>query len=219
MANSMISSDEFNQFKSISAKKKIDSMELYLIGSNGYTYNMKEVGARVFGDENYSYTVSLIHRCHNFAGQNGGKYRNGCKFEQSTGYRVTRKDIEAFVKKYPNGTFNNGVTFEDFLRTRITAGNSTAKASAGLRSQSRTTRSKQVTSQHNANQYNTQYSGNYSGDEMPPEKLKMLMIGFGSIGVLILMVLFFTGGLFKHWLISLIVLFFTIGAFSSVKQL
>ncbi|MCI8659021.1 MAG: hypothetical protein HFG54_02065 [Lachnospiraceae bacterium] len=216
MANGMISNDELNQFRSISMKKKIDSMELYLIGSGIFKYNMQEVGARIFGDENYSFTVSLIHRCYNFSGQNGGKYKNGCKFEQSTGYRVTRKDIEAFVKKYPNGTFHNGVTFEDFLRTRINARNSTAKESAGPRTQSKTTQGNRAASQCDVNPYKFE---NDSGDQMTTEKLKMYMIGFGSIGVLILIVLFFTGGLFRHWLISLIVLLMTIGAFSSVKQL
>lgn len=60
MASNMITSDELAQFKSLAVKKKIDSMELYLIGANGYKYNMQEVGARVFGDENYSYTVCFL---------------------------------------------------------------------------------------------------------------------------------------------------------------
>lgn len=165
----MITSDELAQFKSLAVKKKVDSMELYLIGANGYKYNMQEVGARVFGDENYSYTVSLIHRCYNFAGQNGGKYRNGCKFEQTYGYRVTRKDIEAFVKKYPNGTFSNGVTFEDFLRTRV---NSSQKSTSPKPSQNQrqgVPRYNRQVQRMPQQQYNYQNS-KYSNDPMVGKK-------------------------------------------------
>ena len=52
-------------------------MEAYLIGINGHKYKMKEVGARVFGDENYSFTVSLIHRCYNFRGKMAGNIAMG----------------------------------------------------------------------------------------------------------------------------------------------
>lgn len=223
MAGNVITSDELAQFKSLAVKKKVDSMELYLIGSNGYKYNMQEVGARVFGDENYSYTVSLIHRCYNFSGQNGGKYRNGCNFEQTTGYRVTRSDIEAFVKKYPNGTYNNGVTFEDFLKTRVKSGSTQPRNTSTTKNIQRTTTRKKGTSQKTANSFYSQQNyyipQNNGGNEIPPERLKILMLGLGCLGVLVLMILLLTGGLFRHWIISLIVLFFTVGAFSAIKQL
>lgn len=119
MDNKEISDVEWSQFNSIPKKQKIDCMEAYLIGKDGKVYrNMQSVGALVFGNEN-SFTVSLVHRCYNFSQQNGGRYKNGCKFEQTYGYRVTRRDIEAFVNKYPHGTFNQGITFEDFLMTRL----------------------------------------------------------------------------------------------------
>lgn len=130
MANNYITDDELHQFKNLPVKKKIDSMEAYLIGVNGVRYNMQEVGLLVFGNENYSYTVSLIHRCYNFSGQNGAKYKNGCKFEKIYGYRVSRRDIEAFVKKYPNGTYDKGITFEDFLKSRVNAANKSSSVSA-----------------------------------------------------------------------------------------
>ena len=114
-----ITEDELRQFKSVPVDKKVVCMALYLIGSPTRRYNMQEVACRVFGQENYSFTVSLIHRCYNFSGNNGGRYRNGCSFEQTYGYRVTPKDIEAFVKQYPGGTFDKGITFEDFLLARI----------------------------------------------------------------------------------------------------
>lgn len=186
-----ITSDELVQFKNLSVKKKIDNMELYLIGSNGYKYNMQEVGERVFGDENYSYTVSLIHRCYNFAGQNGGKYRNGCKFEQTYGYRVSRKDIEAFIKKYPNGTFDNGVTFEDFLRTRV---------------------NKAVPKQQLDNQ-NIGYD-----DSLLDKESRKILLAVGSFGIGILLIMFLSGNLFRHWIIALIILIITIGAFRSTKE-
>lgn len=205
MTGNMITSEEFAQFKSLAFKKKVDSMAYYLIGENGYRYNMQEVGKRVFGDQNYSYTVSLIHRCYNFSGQNGGKYRNGCNFEQAYGYRVTKKDIEAFVKKYPNGTFNNGVTFEDFLRTRV---NSAQRVSPQMQSAPRP----------NQQQYNYQDPG-YNNDPMATLKLKALMAVFGCIGAVILIIMLLSGNLFRHWIISLIILFFTIGAFASIKEI
>lgn len=218
-SGNMITSDELAQFKSLAVKKKVDSMELYLIGANGYKYNMQEVGARVFGDENYSYTVSLIHRCYNFAGQNGGKYRNGCKFEQTYGYRVSRKDIEAFVKKYPNGTFNNGVTFEDFLRTRV---NSAQKASAPKAPSKQQRQS--VPRQNNQvqrmpqQQFNYQNTG-YNNDPMMDKKFRGIMIAVGSIGAGILLIMLLSGNLFRHWIIALIILFITIGAFGSTKEM
>lgn len=119
MSNNIISNEEFYQIKGLDVQKIIDSMEAYLIGYNGYKYNMHEVGKMVFGHENYSFTVSLIHRCYNFFGKNSGKYTPKCAFERKYGYRVTRNDIEAFVVTYPNGTFNLGITFEDFLINRV----------------------------------------------------------------------------------------------------
>lgn len=201
----MITNDEFRQFKSLATKKKVDSMELYLIGANGCRFNMQEVGAKVFGDDNYSYTVSMIHRCYNFSGQNSGKYRNGCKFEQMYGYRVSRKDIEAFVKKYPNGTFNNGVTFEDFLRTRL---NNTQKFTQQVFSG----QPEQVKQQYNYQK------NNYIDDPDVNRQLKGIMVFILSVGTLILLIMFFSGNLFKHWIVSLIVLFFTIEAFVILKD-
>ena len=217
-SGNIITSDELAQFKSLAVKKKVDSMELYLIGANGYKYNMQEVGARVFGDENYSYTVSLIHRCYNFAGQNGGKYRNGCKFEQTYGYRVTRKDIEAFVKKYPNGAFNNGITFEDFLRTRVNSSQkSTSTKPAQNQRQSAPRQNRQV-QRMPQQQYNYQNSG-YSNDPMMDKKFRGIMIAVGSVGAGILLIMLLSGNLFRHWIIALIILFITLGAFGSTKEM
>lgn len=218
MASNIITSDELNQFKSLAVKKKVDSMELYLIGVNGYKYNMQEVGARVFGDENYSYTVSLIHRCYNFAGQNGGKYRNGCKFEQTYGYRVTRNDIEAFVKKYPNGTFNNGVTFEDFLRTRVNSAQKTNTQKSAPKRRQTSPRQKQQVQRMPQQQYTYQNTG-YSNDPMMDKKFKGIMIAVGSVGAGILLIMLLSGNLFRHWIIALIILFFTIGAFGSTQEM
>ena len=112
--NNIISPDELKTFKSLGQKKIVDCMELYLIEG----YNMSQVGNLVFGKENYSYTVSLIHRIYGFSDRNSGLYRNGCSFERNYSYRVTRQDIEAFVKKYPEGTYSKGIRLEDFLITR-----------------------------------------------------------------------------------------------------
>jgi len=191
MANNFITEDELNQFRHISFKKKVDSMEAYLIGMNGCKYNMQEVGERVFGGTNYSYTVSLIHRCYNFTGQNGAKYRNGCKFEQTYGYRVTRKDIEAFVKKYPNGTFEIGINFEDFLRTRV---NNAKKQNSQMRSQPASNIS--ISQNSMTNNFSTE-------GEFADGKMRVYGFYMGLIGIVVLMILLFTGNLIKHWFISL----------------
>lgn len=110
-----LSEEEKKTLKSISLAKRIEVMSDYLLGINGAIYNMKDLGVRHFGDENYSWYVSLITRAYNFQGKNGGRYRAGCAFERKYQYQVTKKDIEAFVKAYPNGSFNSGVEFEEFL--------------------------------------------------------------------------------------------------------
>lgn len=114
-----MSADEFNSFQRIPYKTRIDCMTLYLIGDNGRTFNMQDIGEMVFGDKNASFTVSLIHRMYNFEGKNGGKYKNGCKFEKTYGYRITRQDIERFVYAYPNGCKDSSVTFEQFLISNL----------------------------------------------------------------------------------------------------
>lgn len=115
MVNNTISQDEFNVFMGISNETKVKVMELYLIDG----YNMNDVGYEVFGKDDRSFTVSLIHRFYNFSGRNGGKYRKGCKFQLEHNYIVSKKDIEEFIKRYPRGTFGNGITFEDFLIEKI----------------------------------------------------------------------------------------------------
>lgn len=208
MASNIITGDELSQFRSLSVKKKVDCMELYLIGSNGYKYNMQEVGERVFGNVNYSYTVSMIHRCYNFAGQNSGKYRNGCNFEKTYGYRVTRKDIEAFVRKYPNGTFNNGVTFENFLRARVNNVKKTTQKSVQKRQTM--VRKKQYNSKTN----------NYANFDRftEEEQVKMVMLATGGMAALILVIMFLSGKLLEHWGIALILFLYMAGAFGACKR-
>lgn len=194
MSANMTKRDEFSQFKNLSAKKKVDSMELYLIGCNGYKYNMQEVGERVFGNENYSYTVSLIHRYYNFSGQNGGRYREGCSFERTYGYRVTRKDIEAFVRKYPNGTVDKGVTFEDFLITRVKNAKSPAQK-----------RPKQTSAPVPEDFVSVHRSLDRSS--------KGISITIGSICGLVLLLLLMTGNLWEYRIISGIALLIMYFAF------
>ncbi|AGC68854.1 hypothetical protein Cst_c18770 [Thermoclostridium stercorarium subsp. stercorarium DSM 8532] len=203
MMNNKITEEEFYQFKKLPVQKKIDSMEAYLIGINGRRYNMEEVGGMVFGEENYSFKVSLIHRCYNFFGQNSGKYAPGCNFERNYGYRVTRKDIEDFVNTYPNGTFDIGITFEDFLKTRI----------AGAGTQETNSRPFQGS---NFSQFDIPDGNALNSRDNPGYNMQAssLFIGIGFIGVLVLLILLFTGNLFKHWFISLFILLMTIGAFN-----
>lgn len=215
MVSNEITSDELNQFRSLPFKKKADSMELYLIGDGG-RYNMQEVATRVFGHENYSFTVSLIHRCYNFSGQNGGRYCNGCAFEKKYGYRVTRKDIEAFLKKYPSGTYSRGITFEDFLKTRInSSSNKTVTPTASFQRQPAQTTS-YSTPQTYYNNIQTPWNGGGISQQEEPNRKAIIV---GSIGIGILLVMLLSGNLFEHWIISIIILIITIVSFYLSKKI
>lgn len=107
-----ISKDEIQQFNYIPKETVVDCMELYLI----YGYNMQQVQEQVFGDTSGSaHRVSLIHRCYNFSNRNGGRYGRDGAFTRTYGREVTRSDIEAFVYTYPGGTYDIGITFDEFL--------------------------------------------------------------------------------------------------------
>ena len=216
MASNYISDDEMNQFRSIPFKRKADCMEAYLIGRNGRRYNMQEVGALVFGDQNYSFTVSLIHRCYNFSGQNSALYRNGCRFEQTYGYRVTRKDIEAFLKQYPNGTFQTGVTFEQFLKSRVNSGN---RAAGRATAQTVNRPDRPAARPQSGKRPPANSPSMYDSEPMDREKMRRWLIAVGSIGALVLLMLLVTGGLLRYWVISIIVFLLTLGAFSMVKEM
>lgn len=224
MNKNIITNDELNQFRHISLKNKIDSMQLYLIGKNGYKFNMQDVGYKVFSDPNYSYTVSLIHRCYNFSGQNSGKYRDGCKFEQRYGYRVSRKDIEAFIKKYPNGTFNSNITFEDFLITRINNNSYSVNTSSHLEEDFLTKRTnnnsyaklqRQLNSNH---QKQDNYTSSNSEDEFDPQQLKWFALLTFLTGATALIFMFIKGTLFDNWIISILIFLCTYGSLSLLKK-
>lgn len=216
MARNIISEDELVQLRNIPISRRVDCMALYLLGSGGYYYNMQEVGAKIFGDVNYSYTVSLIHRCYNFSGQNSGRYCNGCKFEQTYGYRVSRNDIEAFVKTYPNGTFSNGITFEEFLIARAES----ARKARASQMQGMPQIQPQQYNYQNVNYQNTNYQNmNYSNQSRPIEDKGVMLFMYicGVIGIIILCIMLFTGNLFKHWVISLIIAFLVWSIFTANK--
>lgn len=198
MAEDRISNDELMQFKNIPFSKKVDCMELYLLGDGQYRYNMEDVGRKILNDKNGSFTVSLIHRCYNFSGKNSRKYREGCKFEQTYGYRVTRRDIEDFVRTYPNGTFQTGITFEDFLKTRIgRAPQNTAESDSEY----------WASDELDLSDYSSKKSS--SNDDEDALGAGLLVI----ISIIVLIILFRTGGLFKHWIISLICVIMLVGVF------
>jgi hypothetical protein len=89
-------------------------MEAYLIRG----MKMNEV-AKLFFNSDYSFDVSLIHRCYNFSDRNSGRYSANSNFVRKYGYRVTKRDIEEFINIYPDGTFKQGITFDDFLLKKI----------------------------------------------------------------------------------------------------
>lgn len=67
-------------------------------------------------------------------------------------------------------------------------------------------------------QYNYQNLG-YSNDPMMDKKSRGVMITVGSVGAGILLIMFLSGNLFRHWIIALIILFITLGAFGSTKEM
>lgn len=117
MGNELTEND-IQSFRQINEQDKIRCMEAYLINHVG---TMQDVGERIFYDRNASFTVSLIHRAYNFSQRNGGRYKNGCAFERKYNYHVSTADIEAFVRKYPNGCWQNEYSFEQFLIERATS--------------------------------------------------------------------------------------------------
>ena len=157
-----------------------------------------EIGRKILNDKNGSFTVSLIHRCYNFSGKNSRKYREVCKFEQTYGYRVTRRDIEDFVRTYPNGTFQTGITFEDFLKTRIgRAPQNTAESDSEY----------WAPDELDLSDYSSKKRS--SNDEEDALGAGLLVI----VSIIVLIILFRTGGLFKHWIISLICVIMLVGVF------
>lgn len=119
--------NDWNEFTRHNSKEKINVMCRYLL-INGA--NMKIVGTDVYGDKNGAYTVSMIHRCYNLGGENGGRYAPSSKFCREYG-EVLPEDIEEFVYKYPNGiTHTNqvgtGIELEEFLKEKTAQRNSYA---------------------------------------------------------------------------------------------
>ena len=227
--NNYITDDELNTFRSLSLKDKVDCMEAYLIGVNGRKMNMAEVGSYVFGNENYSYTVSLIHRCYNFSGQNGGKYRNGCQFEKNHGHRVNRLDIETFIRTYPNGTYDNGITFDQFLLLRVKGvGNAAPEIQNPYPRASRP--AARVSRQTNANggNYSRNQGGNYNrsqgsnrqgrGQRSNGADSPIVLTIMAVISIIILIGMLLSGNLFKHWMISLFLFLVAFGSVSSLKK-
>ncbi len=111
------SAEEQYQFDRTPKKRIVDCMAAYLLGWEGNPRpTMEDVAKRIVpGTPNYAFYVSMFHRFYNFSDRNGGRYRPGCKFEQTLGRQITRADIEAFVRTYPHGTRDTGITFEEFL--------------------------------------------------------------------------------------------------------
>ena len=109
-----ISESELQQFRSFDPALKANVMEAYLIRG----MKMNEV-AKLFFNSDYSFDVSLIHRCYNFSDRNSGRYSANSNFVRKYGYRVTKRDIEEFINIYPDGTFKQGITFDDFLLKKI----------------------------------------------------------------------------------------------------
>ena len=194
MAN--VTMNDINSFQYVSRKQKVDAMTLYLIGDNGVVYNMQEVEGIVFG-RGTSQTVSMIHRCYNFSDRNGGRYRNGCWFEQQYGYRVTRADIEAFVKKYPNGTYQNGVTFDEFLLSRVQTAQSKPAKQSGSNRQSRA-----------GNPVAAQEAG--LGEEM--NDAESVKVGFivALVSGVVLFILINIGLAEKWWILSIVAMLFLV---------
>ena len=114
MLRSKMTHEQVQQYWSLEHKnreKVIDCLTLFLVGQNGYCFNLREVAATVYGNPNDEYNVWLILRAFNFSEQDSGRYRNGYR-----GREVNRRTFEAYVDEFSDGTFLNGDLFEDFLK-------------------------------------------------------------------------------------------------------
>lgn len=95
-------------FNTINRNQKVQALYNYLyVGQN-----MQEVAKYVFNDSSShaSQRVSVITRCYGFSNRNSGIFRKYDDLEMS--------DIEAFVKKYPNGC-ESDMVMRDFIEKRM----------------------------------------------------------------------------------------------------
>ena len=103
---------EWKTFDSKSFQERAEVMYLYLVEG----HNM-EVTADIYYRNNnpqYSKHVSLITRCYNFSGRNKGVF-SGNRF----GDLVTKDDILAFVKEYPDGIESESSMIAGFSPTAL----------------------------------------------------------------------------------------------------
>ncbi len=157
-----ISESELQQFKAFDPALKANVMEAYLIRG----MKMKEV-AKLFLNSDYSFAVSLIHRCYNFSDKNSGRYSANSRFERKYGYRVTKRDIEEFINMYPDGTSEQGITFDDFLLKKI-ARMKKANHNQNIKTRTRYQPSKQYPQDSffaNEGSFETNYAGNQAGNQ------------------------------------------------------
>jgi hypothetical protein len=157
-----ISESELQQFRAFDPTLKANVMEAYLIRG----MKMNEV-AKLFLNSNYSFAVSLIHRCYNFSDKNSGRYSANSHFVRKYGYRVTKRDIEEFINMYPDGTFKQGITFDDFLLKKI-ARMKKANHNQNINTHTQYQPSKQYPQDSffaNEGTFETNYAGNQAGNQ------------------------------------------------------
>lgn len=98
---------ERDQFHSINFETKVDFIEAYLLGKHRGSevgkLTMDETAEKYGSGSHSAQTVSLVHRLSGFGGQNACLYGKGCKFERLHQYKVSRGDVEAFLREYPHG--------------------------------------------------------------------------------------------------------------------
>ena len=215
--SNVLSPEEMNTFRSLTLQRKADSMELYLIGGrNGAVYNMQEVGLQVFGSENYSYTVSLIHRAYCFSGQNKGRYKPGCAFERKYGHQVTRADIEAFLRRYPQGSFREEVTFEDFLlRFRVKGASNWGRTAPGQGSRRSAGRPSAPIQEEPDFEAEESWAGGGGGDVDIKKIMRIILLACVTYFVFAL----YTGFLLEHLILSVVIALMLIGAIYALREM
>ncbi len=140
--------DTFYNTLSREPHKMAKVMYLYLVETG---FDQKEAQMEVYKHFDYNY-ASIIMQCYNFSGRNGRKF-SGTKL----GGVVTKEDIMAFVKAYPNGISDSskpgsGIEMEDFLRERIAKRNAKSKNTI-------------QTSPFAQNTYNNSFNDNFDFDD------------------------------------------------------
>lgn len=193
--------NDWNFFYSVSFEDKVTVLYHYLC-EKGYT--MDKINEEFFPNKTVSHNISCITRCYGFEGHNSGIFRN---------IGATREDVEAFVKKYPQGCDydGKGTIMKNFLLQRVQQRNNPFNSQSYQQKLSTNTSTKSITS----NNWST-----YESSFQRTDRRKSFDIGEFLLDVMMVI----SSKKFWIWILVIIGLIFIfklcgeIGIFSSLKS-